>query len=579
MNTPDQMLVRTVGVAALLVAVCAGAQLGRAQSPTPGELDSIGWTQLMDRLGSTAPSGAGVDFSQIEVAFTNPSYAYAPDSTLGELTGKTFALKSGASGDSTHATNVARNAYGSKGIAPDVTQIDVYQSDSYIAGMLRPLTLSLPAVETRDVENHSWVLLPGGVSYGPELLRRFDYMLDRDNVVSVVGVNNGSASAFPQGMANSYNSIAVGRTDGNSTQGPTTVDVAGRVKPDIVAGLDPLTGDGRNVSTATAWVSGAAALLVETANTSGNVNARQMETIKAALLAGATKDEFDLTGSTATTADDWSHTPTRPLDYRYGAGELNVDNSHRILSAGEFEASTTSDVASTGWDFDTIAAGGANWYFFEVIPEANFEQLSIIATWNRTFDVGIDDGGDGNPLNDIYTFEPRLANIDLRLYQAEDYTAGALLESSTSTIDNVEHLFAQNLPSGRYAINVTSDIATEFAIAWDAILDAPLPGDANLDGTVDGLDYLVWASNFGLGDVGFTQGDFNNDHVVDGLDYIIWSQNYSPSFAAASLSGASADAGTTFGQGAATAIPEPAGVALAVCGAGLLCGWLSRRRR
>lgn len=576
MNARGTQIARHARSMALIVAVvCVGSRASLAQPPTSDELEAIGWTQLMDRLGGAAPTGMGVGFTQVEVASSDP-FAYAPKVVLGEFIGKTITPQSGATSDTNHATNVARNSYGNAGIAPGVTNIHVYESTDFTgAGLIMPLSTELPGVETMDVQNHSWILLQGsqGDTVAIDLLRRFDYMLDRDDVIAAVGVNNGVNSGFPLAFANSYNSIAVGRSDGAATQGPTSKDVPGRVKPDIVAGM------GRNTSTTTAWVSGAAAILVETADTLGNPNARHSETIKAALLAGATKDEFDLDGDTPETLDDWSRTTDQPLDLRYGAGELHIDNSHRILTAGEFEASDTVDVGTTGWDFDTAVDGISNWYFFEVIPETTIEQLSVIATWNRTFDVVLDDMDDEQVFNDLLVFNPILANIDLRLYEADGFTPGALLDSSTSTIDNVEHLFQQDLAGGRYAIELVSDSASDFAIAWDAVLDAPLPGDANLDGVVDGLDYLVWANHFETPGGGFTNGDFNADGTIDGLDYVIWTEHYgqsSPDVVAASF------AGQSFGGSArpsASAIPEPSGLMLAWLAAASLLSCLTGRRR
>lgn len=54
------------------------------------------------------------------------------------------------------------------------------------------------------------------------------------------------------------------------------------------------------------------------------------------------------------------------------------------------------------------------------------------------------------------------------------------------------------------------------------------PGDANGDGKVDDLDYIVWAKYYGLTNAtGASQGDFNADKKVDDLDYVIWAKNYS----------------------------------------------------
>lgn len=53
------------------------------------------------------------------------------------------------------------------------------------------------------------------------------------------------------------------------------------------------------------------------------------------------------------------------------------------------------------------------------------------------------------------------------------------------------------------------------------------PGDANGDGKVDGLDYVVWLGNYGANIAGGAIiGDFNEDQHVDGLDYVIWLNNY-----------------------------------------------------
>ncbi|MEZ6073104.1 MAG: hypothetical protein R3C10_23265 [Pirellulales bacterium] len=54
-------------------------------------------------------------------------------------------------------------------------------------------------------------------------------------------------------------------------------------------------------------------------------------------------------------------------------------------------------------------------------------------------------------------------------------------------------------------------------------------GDANGDGWVDGLDYLLWAENFsetGPPTPPLSSGNFNGDSTVDGVDYVIWAENF-----------------------------------------------------
>lgn len=56
---------------------------------------------------------------------------------------------------------------------------------------------------------------------------------------------------------------------------------------------------------------------------------------------------------------------------------------------------------------------------------------------------------------------------------------------------------------------------------------ASIPGDANGDSRVDGLDFIIWNNNY-LHPVttGASAADFNLDRRVDGSDYVIWLSNY-----------------------------------------------------
>ncbi|KPK78954.1 MAG: hypothetical protein AMJ81_14185 [Phycisphaerae bacterium SM23_33] len=60
--------------------------------------------------------------------------------------------------------------------------------------------------------------------------------------------------------------------------------------------------------------------------------------------------------------------------------------------------------------------------------------------------------------------------------------------------------------------------------AWDMPLWArgAIDGDANLDRTVDGLDYNTWSLHYLQTGWGWTGGNFNCDDLVDGLDYSYW---------------------------------------------------------
>jgi hypothetical protein len=49
-----------------------------------------------------------------------------------------------------------------------------------------------------------------------------------------------------------------------------------------------------------------------------------------------------------------------------------------------------------------------------------------------------------------------------------------------------------------------------------------LPGDANGDMIVDGLDFVIWNSHKFTPGTDWTTGDFNGDGITDGQDFVIW---------------------------------------------------------
>ena len=55
--------------------------------------------------------------------------------------------------------------------------------------------------------------------------------------------------------------------------------------------------------------------------------------------------------------------------------------------------------------------------------------------------------------------------------------------------------------------------------------NAYLLGDANLDGTVDGQDFVIWNANKFTAQPGWCAGDFSADGFVDGQDFVLWNSN------------------------------------------------------
>ena len=84
-----------------------------------------------------------------------------------------------------------------------------------------------------------------------------------------------------------------------------------------------------------------------------------------------------------------------------------------------------------------------------------------------------------------------------------------------------------------------------------------LPGDADLDGNVNGADFLVWNDNKFTTNPAWCAGDFDADGNVNGADFLIWNDN-------------------KFTSSDVSAVPEPAGMTFL---ATLVCAlWLKRQR-
>lgn len=391
--------------------------------------DDIGYTDLQAMLGEDTPTGAGISATMVEALYNG---GYVPS-----ISGKTITPMSPGTTTSTHATAVAGRLCGSSGISSGVDNINVWEASHWVgSGFLKTNQSSAPTVETSRVQNHSWISYEANEQY----LRRFDYAINRDKFVATVGLGNEANPPIPVLMAHSYNAIVVGKSNGIHSIGDTRQDTSGRIVPHIVAPEN-------YTSFGTPLVASAAALLLETAdNTAGLENARHNpEVIKAVLMAGATKDEFA----------SWSRTHERPLDDTYGAGELNVFNSYNILVAQEQQASGMSDVTSTGWDLETSDVSG-RYYFFDVEDGVD---LSAVLTWNREITT--------NPA--WSKIDASLANLDLKLYTADGYEIGDMVDQSISTVDNVEHIYQMGLLAGRYALEVSGADSATYALAWQAV--------------------------------------------------------------------------------------------------------------
>ncbi len=425
--------------------------------------DDTGYRKLVAALGNAMPDGAGISVSQIE--FGSPHYLPQDGSGTfaggGNFAGKTFTAKGGTSATSGHALEVAAHLYGLNrnpaagraGFSPGVTIIDAWLVDA--AGSvnswveepwLTPASNMAPLLEPNAVQNHSWISEGGsGSAFGDnDVLRRFDFAIVRDGFLAVTGVNNG-ASTVPSLMASAYNNLAVGLSSGSHSTGgvPSFLNGPGRQKPEITAPLD-------FTSFSTALVSSAAVLLRQAANLQGGA-AVHPETLKAILLAGATKEEFP----------SWSHTSSAPLDPVFGAGELDIYNSWFILAGLAQTANLTTPRPDFAWASTTLTTSTTADYLVKIPPGFTGSALSATAVWNRIV-------RDSNPGPTFTMTVDTLANYNLSLARVPAAGSPVVLEQSLSTIENVEHLYRRQLPSGTYRIRLSlaSGSNVRAALAW-----------------------------------------------------------------------------------------------------------------
>ena len=269
-------------------------------------------------------------------------------------------------------------------------------------------------------------------------------------------------------------SIAVGRSDGIHGHGTPRVDstyIAGRVRPDLVA-------PGAVTSETTPKVAAAVRLLIETGHANARLssdpvvasmqnragvtvrNGERSEVIKAALMAGALR------------IADYRQAPLSQagngLDVRFGAGQLNVWNSYRIIAAGEQNSledrpAGGGAVAATGWDYDPRFGGaaGANAVATYYLPtQSTDSRLTVALVWNLKIDGGTPGSFDGSAT---------LFDLDLQLRDITTPARPVTVETSHSTTENTEHLWLPIRAGRQYVLEVARP-ATQPAFDWDFAL-------------------------------------------------------------------------------------------------------------
>ncbi len=185
------------------------------------------------------------------------------------------------------------------------------------------------------------------------------------------------------------------------------------------------------------------------------------EVIKATLMAGADRYADNIRGADLTT---YTVDTTNNLDDDFGAGQMNVYNSYRILAAGEQDSSQdggSSPIGMLGWDYDPDFGGvsGSNstaTYSFTATSGA--DHLTATLAWNIDINSAISTA--------------TLHDLDLELYEVTG--TPAKVSDSASTVHNTENLFFDLTPGNQYEMRVvqgtgSGNFVWDYGLAWQVV--------------------------------------------------------------------------------------------------------------
>ncbi len=432
----------------------------------------IGFPELQKEFGAALPTGSNLSVLVVEAPDSSGNWAVAKS---GELAGRTITFPLSTTTPTTysaHANTVAKNLTGvTTSILPALAELKVAPVSTYRNTSLKLGAQCSPIAVAWDLENHS--LISNVTTYNLNALQLLDYRIVRDGVTVVVALENGTGAMQPL-WGNNYNTIAVGSATGTHTRGGTNFEGSGRLKPDLV-------GTATYTSYATPVVTSAAGLLIaEAKRTPALATAKDPRTIKALLMAGATKEEFSA----------WAQTPAQPLDPVYGTGQVNIYNSYKALVAGRQSAAAVWS-AARGWDLGKSSTTSV--YYFEV-PTGQTVKFSTVLTWYRE-----------QTTSNFWTFTGTLADLNLRLRNSNaSFALGTVVAESSSALDNVEHIYRAALPAGQYALEVSGPAGVNYGIAWHSTTTSSSTGSTGSTGSTTGTTTTTTGSGNELVPVNYT---------------------------------------------------------------------------
>ena len=210
---------------------------------------------------------------------------------------------------------------------------------------------------------------------------------------------------------------------------------------------------------------------------------------------------------------------TTETDFDHPNGSTNSTGSATPLRLEGTTASGDSGgplIADFG--FGPAIVGVLNGGFNPFGQESEYGDISIWASVRRQANVNF------------------LTNNGLTLINDPPMTTGDFNNDGNydcSDVDALTAVIAQGTNNATYDLTGDAVVNDADLTAWLAEAGAEnlpsgnsyLRGDINLDGTVDGQDFLTWNNNKFTSNNAWCSGDLNADGSVDGQDFVVWNDN------------------------------------------------------
>ncbi len=273
--------------------------------------------------------------------------------------------------------------------------------------------------------------------------------------------------------------------------------------------------------------------------------------------------------------------PTNALSHRNFENRIDLqmalDNSNIFgVEGGDGTVTPTGDpsTVSTGLEFSIPLSALGN-------PSGDIRVVGFVNgaghdyASNQFIGDGIQQGNLGGDGNGTYTGD--LSGIDLSTLAGNQYVTianssngpdGDFNDDGNWDCEDIDALVAEVVAAtnaGSFDLNADGSVDEDDVAAWlveggaqnpDETGGNPfLPGDADLNGSVDGLDFFIWNDNKFDPVTRWCLGNFDANSAVDGQDFFIWNE-------------------FKFQTSSSNVVPEPCGLVLLICG-----GWFAALRR